>query len=94
MNTQPKIRIKKRGKVWDVECPHCFIPFGSIYIINSFTDAVAFTNVHLGTHFTIHRPYVIWSRTTGAPVARCHDCKWSTTISPFQAADRHLRESK
>lgn len=94
MNTQLKIRIKKRGKVWDVECPHCFIPFGSIYIINSYTGAVAFTNAHLGTHFTIHRPYVTWSRTTGAPVACCHDCKWSTTISPFQAADRHLRGSK
>lgn len=94
MNTQLKLRIKKPGRVWDVESPHSFIPFGSIYIINSFTDAVAFTNVHLGTHFTIHRPYVIWSRTTGAPVARCHTCDWINATTPFSAAAQHLKEGK
>ena len=94
MNTQPKITIKKRGKVWDIECPHCFIPFGCIYIFDSFTGAVTFTNEHLGAHHATHRAYVIWSRITGAPVARCHTCDWGNTTTPFSAAAPHLKESK
>lgn len=98
MNTQPKITIKKRGWWWEVECPHCPNIYGSTHILHSFTDAVALTDVHLGAHYSTHRPYVIWSNITGAPEARCLDCKWTTktitATTPFQAADRHLRESK
>lgn len=98
MNTQLKIRIKKRGWWWEVECPHCPKQFGTTRILHSFTDAVALTSVHLGAHYSTHRPYVIWSRSTGGPVAHCYDCKWTTktitAVTPFQAADRHLRGSK
>lgn len=98
MSTQPKITIKKRGRIWEVDCPHCFKPFGAIYIFDSFTGVVAFTSEHLGAHYSTHRPYVIWSSITGTPVARCYDCKWTTktitAVTPFQAADRHLRGSK
>lgn len=89
-----KITIKKRGRIWEVECPHCFKPFGAIYIFDSFTGAVVFTNEHLGAHYATHRPYVNWSRITGAPVARCRACNWINTTHPFQAADQHLREGK
>ncbi|NCB90453.1 MAG: hypothetical protein EOM43_23855 [Gammaproteobacteria bacterium] len=94
MNTQPKITIKKRGRIWEVDCPHCFKPFGSIYIFDSFTGAVAGARKHLRTRHTTHRAYIAWHRIAGEPVARCHDCNWHTITTPFQAAAQHLKESK
>ena len=93
MNTQPKITIKKRGRVWEVDCPHC-LPFGSFYIDGSFTDAVAFTSEHLGTHYSTHHPYIAWPRADGVPVARCHTCDWANITEPFRAVTQHLKESK
>lgn len=93
MNTQPKITIKKYGRIWEVDCPHC-LPFGSFYIDDSFTGVVAFTSEHLVTHFTIHRPYIDWDRISGTPVARCHTCDWVNTTTPFSAAAQHLKEGK
>lgn len=93
MNTQPKITIKKHGRIWEVDCPHC-LPFGSFYIFDSFTDAVAFTSEHLGTHYSTHHPYITWLRAAGVPVARCHTCDWANITAPFQAAAQHLREGE
>lgn len=92
MNTQPKITIKKHGRIWEVDCPHCFKPFGAIYIFDSFTGAVAGASKHLRTRHATHRPYIAWSRIAGVPVARCHACDWVNTTTPFSAAAEHLRE--
>lgn len=94
MSMQKKTKIKKRGRVWEVDCPHCFKPIGVIYIFDSFTGAVAGARKHLRTRHATHRPYIAWPRRiTGAPVARCHDCNWHAITSPFQAAGEHLRET-
>ena len=94
MNTQPKIKIKKRGKVWDVECPHCFKPHGALYIFSSFTAAITWAHKHLRTRHTTHRAYIAWPRIAGEPVARCHDCSWHAITSPFSAAAQHLKEEE
>lgn len=87
-----KITIKKRGKVWDVKCPHCFKPYGALYIFGSFTTAIASARTHLRTRHTTHRAYIAWPRIAGEPVARCHDCTWVNTTAPFSAAAAHLLE--
>lgn len=90
-----KIAIKKRGKVWDVDCPHCFKPLGALYIFSSFTSAITWAHKHLRTRHDFHLPYIEWPHTDGKPVARCRVCDWvNTTTTPFSAAAAHLKEGK
>lgn len=47
MRGESKVKVRKRGRVWEFDCPHCFKPFGAIHIFSSFTSAIVEAHKHL-----------------------------------------------
>lgn len=89
-----KIRVFKWSDSWAILCPRCIYSRSFVAMASTYREAISKAHKHLRTRHTTHRAYIAWPRIAGEPVARCHDCTWHTTATPFQAAAEHLRETR
>lgn len=88
-----KIRVFKWSDSWAILCPRCIYSHSFTASASTYREAISKAHKHLHARHAAHRPYIVWLHMAGAPVARCHDCSWRTTATPFQAAAEHLRET-